>query len=47
MNKNRDNPPPWVLRRAAPHLGLTYVELLIAAGYLTEAEIRQWEGDGR
>ena len=47
VNKNRDNPPPWVLRRAAPHLGVTYVELLIAAGYLTAMDIEQWEGDGR
>lgn len=44
VNKNKDNPPPWVLRRAAPHLGVTYVDLLIAAGYLEEAEIREWEG---
>jgi hypothetical protein len=42
VNKNRDNPPPWVLRRAAPHLGTTYVDLLIAAGYLTEPDITEW-----
>lgn len=42
VNKNKDNPPPWVLRRAAPHLGVTYVELLIAAGYLTEADVAEW-----
>jgi len=40
VNKNKENPPPWVLRRAAPHLGVTYVELLIAAGHLTEDELR-------
>jgi len=34
VSKNRSTPPPWVLRRAAPHLGVTYVELLIAAGHL-------------
>jgi hypothetical protein len=43
VNKNKENPPPWVLRRAAPHLGVTYVDLLIAAGYLGESEIREWE----
>ena len=42
VNKNKDNPPPWVLRRAAPHLGVPYVELLIAADYLTEEDIQQW-----
>jgi hypothetical protein len=47
VNKNRDNPPPWVLRRAAPHLGVTYVELMIAAGYLTEADIEDWDRSGR
>src|SRR6202171_6880388 len=35
VNKNKENPPPWVLRRAATHLGVTYGELLIAAGDLT------------
>ena len=43
VNKNKDNPPPWVLRRAAPHLGVTYVDLLIAAGYLKPADITAWE----
>ena len=43
VNKNRDNPPPWVLRRAAPHLGVTYIDLLIAAGYLEAGDIREWE----
>jgi len=47
INKNKENPPPWVLRRAAPHLGVSYVDLLIAAGYLTEADIRDWERRGR
>ena len=42
VNKNKENPPPWVLRRAAPHLGVAYVDLLIAAGYLREEEIREW-----
>ena len=46
VNKNKDNPPPWVLRRAAPHLGVTYVELLMAAGYLTETEIQDWTSRG-
>lgn len=40
VNKNKENPPPWVLRRAAPHLGVTYVELMIAAGHLTEDDLR-------
>src|SRR2546425_7311431 len=39
VNKNKENPPPWVLRRAAPHLGVTYVELLIAAGHPTEGDL--------
>ena len=43
VNKNKENPPPWVLRRAAPHLGVTYVELLIAAGHLHEDDIREYE----
>ena len=47
VNKNKDNPPPWVLRRAAPHLGVTYVELMIAAGYLGEDDIRDFEPLGR
>ena len=47
VNKNRDNPPPWVLRRAAPHLGVTYVELMIAAGYLTAADVEDWDRAGR
>ena len=47
VNKNRDNPPPWVLRRAAPHLGVTYVELMIAAGYLSEDDIEDWDRGGR
>ena len=42
VNKNKENPPPWVLRRAAPHLGVTYVELMIAAGHLTEDDIREY-----
>ena len=43
VNKNKDNPPPWVLRRAAPHMGVSYVALMIAAGYLTPDDIRDWE----
>jgi hypothetical protein len=43
VNKNKDNPPPWVLRRAAPHLGASYVELLINAGYLRETDIDEWQ----
>jgi hypothetical protein len=42
VNKNKDNPPPWVLRRAAPHLGVSYVELLIAAGYLTQDDLQEF-----
>src|SRR6266568_3009279 len=42
INKNKENPPPWVLRRAAPHLGVGYVELLIAAGHLTEDDLREY-----
>jgi hypothetical protein len=42
VNKNKENPPPWVLRRAAPHLGVSYVDLLIAAGYVTTDELQRW-----
>ena len=42
VNKNKENPPPWVLRRAAPHLGVTYVELMVAAGHLADADIREY-----
>jgi hypothetical protein len=42
INKNKENPPPWVLRRAAPHLGVGYTDLLIAAGYLRESDIEEW-----
>ena len=42
INKNKENPPPWVLRRAAPHLEVPYVDLLIAAGYLEDADIDCW-----
>src|SRR5437868_14056978 len=44
VNKNKENPPPWVLRRAAPHLGVTYVELMIAAGHRTEDDRREYNG---
>ncbi|HEX3629106.1 MAG TPA: hypothetical protein VHW91_01430 [Candidatus Dormibacteraeota bacterium] len=44
VNKNKENPPPWVLRRAAPHLGVTYVELLIAAGHLNEDDLHEYNG---
>lgn len=43
VNKNKENPPPWVLRRIAPLLGVPYVELLIKAGYLTPAEIAEYK----
>ena len=46
INKNKENPPPWVLRRAAPHLGVTYVDLLIAAGHLSESDIDDWHERG-
>jgi hypothetical protein len=42
VNKNKDNPPPWVLRRIAPLLAVPYVELLIKAGYLTPAELAEY-----
>ncbi|MFN2452191.1 MAG: hypothetical protein ABR541_07555 [Candidatus Dormibacteria bacterium] len=42
VTKNKDNPPPWVLRRAAPHLGVTYVELLLAAGHLEATDLEEW-----
>lgn len=43
INKNKENPPPWVLRRVAPHLGVTYVELLMEAGYLQPHDIDEWQ----
>ena len=46
VNKNKENPPPWVLRRAAPHLGVTYVELMIAAGHLNEDDLHEYDGRG-
>src|SRR2546423_3057977 len=42
VNKNKENPPPWVRRRAAPHLGVTYVELRIAAGHLRGDGLRAY-----
>lgn len=42
VNKNKENPPPWVLRRAAPHLGVNYVDLLMAAGYLEPSDLVEW-----
>lgn len=47
VNKNKENPPPWVLRRAAPHLGVPYVELLMAAGYLRESDLVEWQEQQR
>ncbi|MFY9614825.1 MAG: hypothetical protein WAT58_05445 [Candidatus Dormiibacterota bacterium] len=43
VNKNKDNPPPWVLRRIAPLLEVPYVELLLKAGYLTPGEIAEYK----
>ncbi|MGH7686052.1 MAG: helix-turn-helix domain-containing protein [Candidatus Dormibacteria bacterium] len=43
INKNKENPPPWVLRRVAPHLGVTYVDLLMQAGYLQQHDIDEWQ----
>ena len=42
VNKNKENPPPWVLRRIAPLLNVPYVELLMRAGYLTDAELTEF-----
>ena len=47
INKNKENPPPWVLRRVAPHLDVTYVDLLMSAGYLLESDISDWEDHAR
>jgi hypothetical protein len=46
INKNKENPPPWVLRRVAPHLGVTYVDLLLSAGYLEARDIEEWQENG-
>lgn len=46
INKNKENPPPWVLRRVAPHLGVTYVDLLLSAGYLDRRDIDEWHENG-
>ena len=43
VNKNIENPPPWVLRRIAPLLEVPYVELLMKAGYLTPAELAAYK----
>ncbi len=42
VNKNKENPPPWVLRRIAPLLNVPYVELLMRAGYLSESELAEF-----
>lgn len=42
VNKNKENPPPWVLRRIAPLLEVPYVDLMITAGYLTEADLSEY-----
>ncbi|MGI8608380.1 MAG: hypothetical protein ACR2MY_04015 [Candidatus Dormibacteria bacterium] len=44
VNKNKENPPPWVLRRIAPLLQVPYVELLMQAGYLTKGELAEFSG---
>src|SRR2546425_6137994 len=44
VNKNKENPPPWVLRRAAPHLGVSYVGIMIAAGHPTERDLKNYAG---
>ena len=46
VTKNKENPPPWVLRRAAPHLGVGYMTLMIAAGYVLESDIEAWRAGG-
>ena len=46
INKNKENPPPWVLRRAAPHLGVTYLDLLVAADYLEDGDVYEWLNRG-
>jgi hypothetical protein len=43
VNKNKDNPPPWVLRRIAPILEVPYVELLIRAGYVEPADLAEYQ----
>ncbi|MFN2462656.1 MAG: hypothetical protein ABR573_01990 [Candidatus Dormibacteria bacterium] len=42
VNKNKENPPPWVLRRIAPLLDVPYVELLMRAGYLSEGDLAEF-----
>ncbi|MHB8573509.1 MAG: hypothetical protein ACYDAY_11260 [Candidatus Dormibacteria bacterium] len=42
MSKNKECPPPRVLRLAAPHLGVTFIELMLAAGHLTDAELNEY-----
>lgn len=41
-SRNKEIPPPWALRRAAPHLHIPFVELLIRAGHVTERELVEW-----
>jgi transcriptional regulator with XRE-family HTH domain len=43
VNKNKENPPPWVLRRIAPILEVAYVDLMMKAGYLTSAELAEYK----
>jgi hypothetical protein len=47
VNKNKENPPPWVLRRIAPLLEVPYVELLLRAGYVTPTDLAEYEGSNR
>lgn len=42
VNKNKENPPPWVLRRIAPLLEVPYVELLMRAEYLSVGELAEF-----
>ncbi len=39
VGKNRSTPPPWVPCRAAPHLGVSHVDLLIAPGHLRDDDL--------
>ena len=47
VNKNKENPPPWVLRRVAPILDVPYVELLMRAGYLTPADLSEFSANSK
>src|SRR2546428_8571151 len=42
VNKNKENPPPWVLRRAAPHPGGPQLGIINAARPPPQRELQNY-----